>query len=168
MNQPENFRRSLDLAEQLGAVLRQKSLKLVTAESCTGGGIAWILTSVPGSSQWFERGLVVYSNRSKQELLGVDPVTLAEYGAVSVETAQQMAAGALENSAADISVAVTGIAGPDGGSAEKPVGTVCLAWQRRSGQTRSIQVCFPGDRACVRESTIQLALEGLLELSAQP
>lgn len=168
MDRPANHKQLLLLAEQLGALLRQQSLTLVTAESCTGGGIAWTLTSIPGSSQWFERGFVVYSNRSKQELLGVSVDTLASYGAVSTETAEAMAAGALQNSAADISVAVTGIAGPDGGSAGKPVGTVCLAWQRRSGQAESVQVGFPGDRSTVRDSAIQRALEGLLYLCSQP
>ncbi len=167
MNRPEDLPQNHRLAEQLGVLLRRQSLTLVTAESCTGGGIAWTLTSIPGSSQWFERGVVVYSNRSKQELLGVSPDTLATYGAVSVQTAQEMAAGALSNSAADISVAVTGIAGPEGGSAEKPVGTVCLAWQRRSGQASSVRVCISGDRASIRDRAITLALEGLLELCVQ-
>ncbi len=155
------------LAGQLGTDLIAHSLRLVTAESCTGGGIAWTLTAVPGSSQWFERGFVVYSNLSKQELLGVNPATLERYGAVSIQTAQEMAAGALQNSAADISVAVTGIAGPDGGTADKPVGSVCLAWQRRSAQVKSIQICLHGDRAQVRQAAINVAIQGLLDLSRQ-
>ena len=115
------------LAEAVGRALSARGYKLVTAESCTGGWLAQAITAVPGSSGWFERGFVVYSNASKCEVLGVRAETLARFGAVSIETAAEMAEGALQASHADVSVAITGIAGPAGGDADKPVGTVCLA-----------------------------------------
>jgi len=137
---------------------------MVTAESCTGGGIAWLLTSIPGSSQWFERGIVAYSNESKQELLGVSHDTLVANGAVSEQTAAAMARGALLNSHADISVAVTGIAGPEGGSEEKPVGTVCFGWSQRDGETKTARIVFEGDRQQVREQAVLMAISGLLDM----
>jgi len=154
----------VNLAERVGKCLLQSSLKVVTAESCTGGGIGWFLTAIPGSSAWVDRGFIVYSNQAKQDLLQVQALTMQEYGAVSEQVALEMADGALRNSVADISVAVTGIAGPDGGTDAKPVGTVCLAWQQRHGKVISTRVQFQGDRAEVRALAISMAMQGLLEL----
>jgi len=156
--------RLVSLAEQLGECLLQSSLKIVTAESCTGGGIGWFLTAIAGSSAWVDRGFIVYSNQAKQDLLQVQAQTLQEYGAVSEQTALEMADGALRNSVADISVAVTGIAGPDGGTDAKPVGTVCLAWQQRDGKAISTRVQFQGDRAEVRALAINMAMQGVMDL----
>ncbi|OGT84355.1 MAG: damage-inducible protein CinA [Gammaproteobacteria bacterium RIFCSPLOWO2_02_FULL_61_13] len=154
----------LELATRLAELLLHSGLKLVSAESCTGGGLAHAVTAVPGSSRWFERGFVTYSNDSKRELLGVSAATLQDFGAVSEQTAVAMAVGALHQSHGDISVAITGIAGPDGGSADKPVGTVCLAWAQGSGATRSAQVLLPGDRDAIRDQSVALALQGLLDM----
>ena len=152
------------LAERLGQALLAERQTLITAESCTGGGIAWVITSIPGSSQWFERGIVAYSNAAKQELLAVSHEVLVNYGAVSEQTAMAMARGALQNSHTNLSVAVTGIAGPDGGTEVKPVGTVCFAWSRADGDTRTARVVFTGDRQQVREQAILMALQGLLDM----
>ena len=152
------------LAELLGKALLLDGQKLATAESCTGGGLAYNITSVAGSSQWFERGFITYSNESKQQLLGVPTEILETFGAVSEQTAAAMAQGAIDNSRAEFSVAITGIAGPDGGTNEKPVGTVCLAWSIREGETKATQVVFEGDRQRVREQAILIALQGLLDL----
>lgn len=138
---------------------------LATAESCTGGWIAQAVTTVPGASAWFERGFVVYSNAAKEELLGVRPATLAAHGAVSEETVREMAEGALERSRAQVAVAVSGIAGPTGGTPEKPVGTVCLAWAVRSGPTRVETRRFSGDREAVRRQAVEAALEGIVGLA---
>ena len=135
---------------------------VATAESCTGGMIAARLTSLPGSSQWFERGFVTYSNEAKMEMLGVSAATLAREGAVSEPTAAEMAAGAIAHSRADIAVAVTGIAGPGGGSDQKPVGTVCVAWCRRSEEPRTHTFHFTGHRDAVRRATVLVAVEGLV------
>lgn len=151
-------------AEQLADIFLRTSNKLVTAESCTGGGLAEILTRIPGSSAWFERGFVTYSNESKQELLDVPIETLEQFGAVSEETASAMAKGALENSRADYSVAITGVAGPDGGTEDKPVGTVCFAWYGREEGVSTTRICFDGDRLKVREQSCMLAMQGLLDL----
>ena len=151
-------------AEQLAEIFLKTSNKLVTAESCTGGGLAEILTRLPGSSAWFERGFVTYSNESKQEILSVPIETLEQFGAVSEETASAMAKGALENSRADYSVAITGIAGPGGGSEEKPVGTVCFAWYGRNEGGSTAHICFDGDRLKVREQACMLAMQGLIDL----
>ncbi len=150
-------------AERLGKMLLDQNLKLVTAESCTGGGLAEIITRIPGSSNWFERGFVTYSNESKQELLGISFEILQQYGAVSEKTAVAMAEGALDNSHANISVSITGIAGPDGGSDDKPVGTVCFAWSQRSMETRSARTVFKGDRLHIRHQACLMALQGLLD-----
>lgn len=136
---------------------------MATAESCTGGGLAEILTRIPGSSAWFERGFVTYSNESKHELLSVPTEKLEQYGAVSEETASAMAEGALENSRADYSVAITGIAGPDGGTEDKPVGTICFAWCKRGAGGTTTRICFEGDRLKIREQACLLAMQGLLE-----
>jgi nicotinamide-nucleotide amidase len=147
---------------ELAGQLLRRGWWLSCAESCTGGGIAAALTDVAGSSAWFDRGFVSYSNQAKQEMLGVSADTLAAFGAVSRETALEMATGALARSAAQLSVAVTGIAGPGGGSPDKPVGTVWIAWA--SGE-RVDAVCehFSGDRAAVRAATVDSALRGLLQ-----
>jgi nicotinamide-nucleotide amidase len=151
------------LATTLGQRLRAAHAILVTAESCTGGWVAQIVTSVSGSSEWFERGFVTYSNASKQELLGVESATLERHGAVSEETAKEMALGALERSRGTVAVSITGVAGPGGGSAEKPVGTVCFAWAS-NGAARSETRHFAGDRESVRRQSVIHALEGVLKL----
>jgi len=136
----------------------------VTAESCTGGGLAEILTRIPGSSSWFERGFITYSNESKQEMLDVTSDTLQQHGAVSEETAIAMAEGAIKNSHAEYSVAITGVAGPDGGTEDKPVGTVCIAWYKRNGGGNSIRIQFKGDRLKIREQSCLLAMQGLIDM----
>jgi len=151
------------LAQTLGERLRSAGATLVTAESCTGGGVAEAVTSVAGSSDWFERGFVVYSNDAKRELLGVRPETLSQHGAVSEEAAREMARGALERSRGTLSLAVTGIAGPGGGSAGKPVGMVCFAWAGKAGFVRSETCHFRGDRRSVRRQSVLRALEGVLQ-----
>lgn len=151
-----------ELAEQLGRTLKANGKKIVTAESCTGGWIAQTITDVPGSSGWFDRGFVTYSNVAKVQMLGVSPQTLKEYGAVSAETATEMAAGALAHSDADMAVAVTGIAGPDGGTPEKPVGTVFIAWARKNGAFKVVGKLFTGNRREIREQTVKSAIEGAL------
>jgi nicotinamide-nucleotide amidase len=151
------------LAQTLGERLRSAGATLVTAESCTGGGVAEAVTSVAGSSDWFERGFVVYSNDAKRELLGVRPETLSQHGAVSEETAREMARGALERSRGTLALAVTGIAGPGGGSAGKPVGMVCFAWAGKAGFVRSETCHFRGDRRSVRRQSVLRALEGVLQ-----
>jgi nicotinamide-nucleotide amidase len=153
------------LAEGLGKILTERHWQCVTAESCTGGGLSYWLTSIPGSSAWFERGLVTYSNQAKQELLGVHPTTLANFGAVSRETAEEMALGALEHSPAHVSAAITGIAGPDGGSADKPVGLVWIATATKEGDTNHKSYLFQGDRCSVREQSIVAALQQMLEIT---
>ena len=149
------------LAKNIGARLKSAGEQLATAESCTGGWVAQVVTAVAGSSAWFERGFVTYSNSAKQELLGVRSETLARHGAVSEETAREMALGALARSKAGVAVAVTGIAGPSGGSPDKPVGTVCFAWADRRG-ARSETRHFSGDRESVRRQSVVHALEGVL------
>jgi len=151
-------------AATLGQLLLAKHRHVVTAESCTGGWIAQSITAIAGSSDWFDRGYVTYSNAAKMDMLGVAAGTLADHGAVSGETAGEMAAGALAAAGADIAVAVTGVAGPAGGSAEKPVGTVWFGWCL--GEQPPITRCcrFDGDRQRVREQTVAVALDGLIEL----
>ena len=134
---------------------------IATAESCTGGLITGVLTAVPGSSEVLERGFVTYSDAAKVEMLGVDVTTLDRFGAVSAETAAEMARGALARSRADIAVSVTGIAGPGGGSADKPVGTVWIGWKRRGGYARAELFHFDGDRDAVRRQTVAAALRGV-------
>jgi nicotinamide-nucleotide amidase len=152
------------LAKSVGEALRKAGERLVTAESCTGGWVAQVVTSVAGSSDWFERGLVTYSNDAKMEMLGVSPKTLGAHGAVSEETAREMASGALARSKASISIAVTGIAGPTGGSAAKPVGTVCFAWCRAGAGPVSETRHFRGDREAVRRQSVVHALQNLLKM----
>lgn len=151
------------LAARLGTLLSSEQLKLVTAESCTGGWVAQCLTAIAGSSAWFDRGFVTYSNEAKQEMLGVPPDMLAEHGAVSQPVAVAMAEGALRNSRADWAVAITGIAGPTGGSPQKPVGTVCFAWGCRDGRIVTSTRHFPGSREDVRAQSVEHALSGLIE-----
>jgi nicotinamide-nucleotide amidase len=153
------------LAAMLGVALRRHGLTAATAESCTGGLVAGAITDIPGSSAWFERGFVTYSNEAKMEMLGVRPETLATHGAVSEATAAEMATGALTHSRADVAVAVTGIAGPDGGNPAKPVGTVCFAWARRNRAVDTDTRRFAGDRAAVRAATVEAALRGLIDRS---
>lgn len=157
------------LVEALAEALRARDLRMVSAESCTGGLIAVACTSVAGSSRWFERGFVTYSNEAKTELLGVPAALIAMHGAVSEAVARVMAEGALRHSRADLSVAVTGIAGPDGAVEGKPVGTVWVAVSQREGQgdatapaTRATLLQLNGDRAAVRHQTVTRALEALL------
>jgi nicotinamide-nucleotide amidase len=150
-----------DLARKLGARLKRGSETLATAESCTGGWAAQVVTSVAGSSAWFERGFVTYSNAAKQELLSVRAETLRAHGAVSEETAREMARGALERSQGTIAVSITGVAGPAGGTPDKPVGTVCFAWAR-DGEVRSETRRFAGDRESIRRQSVILALEGVM------
>jgi len=154
-----------DLAERAGHLLLAHRMFLVTAESCTGGALAEIITRIAGSSHWFERGFVTYSNDAKQELLQVSPETLARCGAVSEETALAMAEGALRNSHAHVSVAITGIAGPEGGTPEKPTGTVCIAWAGRDMAPKSVSTVFQGDRLHVRHQACLLALQGLIDIT---
>ena len=151
------------LAERLGRVLNARGWTVATAESCTGGLIAAAITEIAGSSAWFDRGFVTYSNEAKVEMLGVSATTLDAHGAVSEATAREMVAGALARSSATIAVAVTGIAGPAGGTPAKPVGLVWLAWGRRDGPVDAHSAHFEGDRAAVRAATVEQALEGLIE-----
>ena len=148
------------LCQQLADLLRQRGYLLSSAESCTGGLIAAACTDLAGSSEWFERGFVTYSDAAKNEMLGVDAALIASHGAVSEPVARAMAAGALQHSRAQVAVAVTGIAGPGGGSPDKPVGTVWFAWGLPSGITSRMQ-CFAGDRAAVRQATLTHALTRL-------
>jgi nicotinamide-nucleotide amidase len=150
------------IAQQAGQELTQRGLMLATAESCTGGLIAQVVTTVAGSSQWFERGFVTYSNLSKQDLLGVDPTLLSEHGAVSEVVARAMAEGALARSGAQVTLAVTGIAGPTGGSAQKPIGTVCLAWAGAGRETISETQWLSGDRTSIRRQAAKISLERLV------
>jgi nicotinamide-nucleotide amidase len=149
------------LAEALGEQFRHQRLSLVTAESCTGGWIAKTVTDIAGSSDWFDCGMVAYSYEAKQAMLGVRPETLEYHGAVSRETVIEMVSGALVHSGASVAVAVTGIAGPGGGSADKPVGTVWLGWKRRGGYAHAQIFHFEGDRDAVRKQTVAAALRGL-------
>lgn len=152
------------LVERLAGALIASGRMLATAESCTGGMIAARCTDLAGSSSWFDRGLVTYSNEAKRELLGVTAATLDRHGAVSSETATEMAAGALAASRADLTVAVTGVAGPSGGSADKPVGTVWFGFASAAG-VETERMRFPGDRAAVREATVVHALARLVEIA---
>lgn len=157
------------LAQNVGALLAAQGLVVVTAESCTAGGVAYSITQVPGSSAWFNRGMIVYSNDAKQRMLGVPPTYLRDYGAVSEPVARAMAMGALQHSTAQVAVSVTGIAGPDGGTPEKPVGTVCFCWalRREAAAVPWAQTAtrhFDGDRSAVRTQSIIECLDGLRQL----
>lgn len=156
------------LAETLGQMLNAQGETLALAESCTGGMVAAAVTSIAGSSAWFDRGFVTYSNLAKTQMLGVSSVTLANFGAVSEQTAVEMAKGALQNSQATIAGSITGIAGPTGGSAEKPVGTVCFAWVHADGPTKCTTQLFHGTRAQIRHQATAHMLRGLMEILAKP
>ncbi len=151
-----------DIAKRLGQLLLSNKKKLATAESCTGGWIAQIITEVSGSSAWFDRGFVTYSNAAKIQMLGVKPETLDKFGAVSSQTAAEMVNGALLRSDADCAIAVTGIAGPEGGTAEKPVGTVFIAWAYKNQDVKVVQKKLTGDRHQIRRQTVKIALEGVV------
>ena len=153
------------LCEALAGALLARGWRLATAESCTGGMIAAACTDLSGSSRWFERGFVTYSNEAKAEMLGVDPALIATHGAVSEVVARAMAFGAVRHAHAEVSVAVTGVAGPTGGTPQKPVGMVWFAFQV-NGQLTSEMRRFEGDRAAVRDATVQHALQRLLALLA--
>lgn len=156
--------RLYQLAEQVGAALKSRALMLATAESCTGGWIGAAITAVPGSSDWYERGFITYAYVAKREMLGVKSKTLQKSGAVSEQTISEMVAGALAASYAHVAVAVSGTAGPAGGTPEKPVGTVCLAWALRGGEPIVETRHFEGDRDAVRRQSVERALVGVLEL----
>jgi nicotinamide-nucleotide amidase len=153
------------LVRSLAQALRESSAMLVTAESCTGGLLAAACTEVAGSSDWFERGFVTYSNAAKIECLGVDPALIEAHGAVSAEVARAMASGALQHSLAQVAVAVTGVAGPGGATPGKPVGTVWLAWAQRGTPPEVERLDLSGDRAAVREQTVRHALQRVLALA---
>ena len=152
------------LAKQTGILLTQHGLMLVSAESCTGGWLGQAVTTVPGSSTWYERGFITYSNISKQEMLGVRNGTLEQFGAVSAQTAYEMAMGAVTNSHAQVGVSITGTAGPDGGTETKPVGMVCFAWVMKEGLARSETEFLNGDRETIRHQSVSIALQGVIDL----
>ncbi|MRD73437.1 nicotinamide-nucleotide amidohydrolase family protein [Rhodocyclus tenuis] len=154
------------LAARVGEQLLQRDERLALAESCTGGWVAQCVTAIAGSSRWFDRGFVTYSNAAKMEMLGVDPATLSTHGAVSEATALAMADGALAHSPADWAIAISGIAGPEGGTPAKPVGTVCFAWAHRDGRRDATTQHFAGDREAVRAASVASAFGGLLERCA--
>jgi nicotinamide-nucleotide amidase len=156
------------LAVELGRVLLARGRRVTVAESCTGGLVAGAITAVAGSSDWFDVGFVTYSNGAKIALLGVPEPVLAAHGAVSEETARVMAAGALAKSGADLAAAVTGIAGPSGGTPAKPVGTVCFAWAAKGGAIESATRHFDGDRAAVRAASVNFVLGALAARAAGP
>ncbi|HEX7043275.1 MAG TPA: nicotinamide-nucleotide amidase [Burkholderiales bacterium] len=153
----------LRLAERVGRALARAGAMLAAAESCTGGWVAQAVTAIAGSSAWFDRGFVTYSNAAKSEMLGVPEALIREHGAVSEPVARAMAEGALAHSRAHAAVAITGIAGPSGGTPEKPVGTVWFAWAGRGAATRSARHLLRGDREAIRRQSVAIALEGLLE-----
>ena len=155
----------MSVARQLANTLQQRQQRLISVESCTGGMVAASLTSLPGSSQWFEGAFVTYRLSAKTQMVGVPEATLEQYGAVSEPTARAMAEGALKHSSADISVAITGVAGPDGGDIVSPVGTVWFAWALRTPEIRCVQTMqshFNGNRDAVRTQAVNLAVTGLL------
>ena len=156
--------RLYQLAVEVGTVLKARALTLATAESCTGGWVGMTVTAVPGSSAWYDRGFVTYTNSAKSEMLGVSADTLDKFGAVSEPTVLAMVTGALARSHAQIAVAVSGVAGPSGGTPAKPVGTVCLAWGRGGAPPFAETHHFAGDRNAVREQSVARVLEGVLDL----
>lgn len=152
------------LAKQLGEILLQRRLKVTCAESCTGGGISHALTEIAGSSQWFEYGFITYANQAKQHILHVSEQALQTHGAVSQLVVEQMALGALDTASADIAVAVSGVAGPGGGTEEKPVGTVWFCWRAVGGKVKTHCEVFAGSRAEVRSAAVEKSLLGLLDI----
>ncbi len=155
------------LAAQVGAALKAHGMMLATAESCTGGGVASAVTEIAGSSSWFDRGFVTYSNQAKSDMLGVLPDTIMRFGAVSEAVVREMVAGALSHSQAQVALAVSGIAGPGGGTPEKPVGTVWFAWGVKDGMIVARTHLLPGNRAEIREQATGIALQGVLDLLGQ-
>lgn len=153
-----------ELSEQVSKMLLQQDMILVTAESCTGGWLGQVITAVPGSSLWYDRGFITYSNLSKQEMLGIQSASLEQFGAVSPQIAHEMVLGALKRSHAHIGVSITGIAGPTGGTLEKPVGSVCFAWAIKDGSVQKKVQNFSGDRDTIRFKAVETALNGLLML----
>lgn len=153
----------MDSAKSLGERLLASGEILVTAESCTGGGVATAITDIAGSSQWFDRAYVSYSNEAKMEMLGVHAETLAQHGAVSEETVKEMVLGALQRSNATIGVSISGIAGPGGGTEQKPVGSVCFAWANKQGWLEARTYQLDGDRQQVRQQAVELAIKVLYE-----
>ena len=158
------------LGEQVGAALKNTKLVLTTAESCTGGWIGEVVTMIAGSSAWYDRGFITYTNAAKQQMLGVKAITLREHGAVSEPVVCEMATGALAASSAQIAVSVSGVAGPTGGTPDKPVGTVCIGWARKGGgagpEIRAETCRFDGDREAVRRQSVIRALKGVLDMIA--
>lgn len=161
--QPSHLANIIQLSQEVGELLHAQSQILATAESCTGGGVAAAITEIAGSSAWFDRAFVTYSNEAKMEMIAVSLITLEHYGAVSEMVVKEMAKGALTHSHATISVAISGVAGPSGGSESKPVGTVCFAWADIQGWSRITTQHFSGDRAMIRSQAILFALTGLKE-----
>tara|TARA_B100000686_G_scaffold282636_1_gene305158 strand:+ start:3851 stop:4414 length:564 start_codon:yes stop_codon:yes gene_type:complete len=153
-----------NLAKRVGLALTQQGLVLVSAESCTGGWLGQIVTSIPGSSAWYQNGFITYTAKSKQELLGISTKTIKKYGEVSEETAREMAHGAAIRSRAQAAVSITGIAGPGGGTMNKPVGMVCFAWEIKDNHTQSATRHFSGDRKAVRQQAVAVAMQGLIDL----
>jgi len=156
-----------ELSARLGESCRRAGLLVATAESCTGGGVGEAITRTAGSSAWYDRGFVTYSNEAKVDLLGVKQETIGSHGAVSEAVAREMVLGALHQSVADLAVAVTGVAGPDGGTAAKPVGLVWFAWASLDGEVRAKFEVFGGDRAAIRDQAVREALRGLGELASR-
>jgi nicotinamide-nucleotide amidase len=157
-------RELFDLASRTGLALKARGWMLVTAESCTGGWVSECVTMVPGSSEWFERGFITYTNVAKREMLGVQARTLDTHGAVSEQTVREMVAGALAGSHGHIAIAVSGVAGPTGGTAQKPVGTVCFGWGTRGTQPIAATRLLGGNREAVRRQSVIVVLEGVLEM----
>ena len=153
-----------DLAIKASVALAQQGLLLATAESCTGGWLGQTITSIDGSSSWYDRGNITYATASKHEMLGVSTSTLEQYGAVSEQTASEMAAGVITHSHAQVAVSITGIAGPDGGTAEKPVGMVCFAWMMKDGLAWAETRYFTGSREEIRRQSVAEALQGVIDL----
>jgi len=161
MLEHENF--FVSLSEDLGAILKERGIMLALAESCTGGMVAQSVTSVAGSSDWFDRGFVTYSNAAKVELLGVLPETLEKFGAVSENVAKEMVLGALKNSHAQLAASITGIAGPTGGTLEKPVGTVCFGWVGKNIRVTTTTKHFDGNREGIRQKAVIFCLTELIQ-----
>lgn len=155
------------LNEKVGQALKSHDFMLATAESCTGGAVATAMTELPGSATWFERGFVTYTNEAKQEMLDVSPETLERHGAVSEAVVREMVAGALRHSRAQVALSVSGIAGPTGGTPDKPVGTVWFAWGIKDGQCVAQLHHLAGNRATVRAESVRIALEGVVEILAR-
>ena len=164
MKKPPTDDELIERASEIGRALVDAGMTLATAESCTGGWVGRVLTAVPGSSNWYERGFVTYSNAAKSEMLGVSVGILTRDGAVSEATARAMAQGTLAHSRAQVADAITGVAGPAGGTADKPVGTVWIAWAREGRDTRVQRFQFKGDREAVRRQSVAVALDGLLTM----